>query len=360
MNKLSQWILGLLALIGIGSAIGKAFIWGDSVVNYGSYVPWGLWVSLYVFLVAAAAGATWFSFLMGVKDNSVRWIKLGYGSAAISLTGALVFIALDLGKPMKGITIFLNPSFMSPLAWASWGYALFIITVAIIMFKGISKVQSPLVYLGLGLSILFLGAETLFFGDMIARPLWNSWGSAFAFVTSAIVAGGALLYGVAVLCAPDLLQQAGNRLRKLLLYAIVLHLIVEVGHLVLEMKLPEAMAQMSDWRFWVLFVGIGGLLAIYLLTKPATALLGALLSLIGIMVYKVTYVTAAFTQPDLGGLPEAFQDSRLSLSYTPSILEWLVALGILAAVVLAISWLIPKVLVDKTEGSTRSNKSGNV
>ncbi|GAB6156354.1 polysulfide reductase NrfD [Desulfosporosinus burensis] len=360
MNKLSQWVLGLLALIGIGSAVGKAFIWGDSVVNYGSYVPWGLWVSLYIFLVAAAAGATWFGFYLGYKNNSVRWIKLGFGSAAISLMGALAFIALDLGKPMKGISIFFSPSFSSPLAWASWGYALFIVTVAIIMLKGISSVRSPLVYLGLGLSILFLGAETLFFGDMIARPLWNNWGSAFAFVTSAIVAGGALIYGVAALWATDLLQQAGNGLRKLLLYAIVMHLVVEVGHLALERNLPEAMAQMTDWRFWVLFVGLGGVVATYLLTKPATALFGVLLSLVGILAYKVTFVTAAFTQPDLGGLTEAFQDSRLSLSYTPSIVEWLVAVGLLSTVVLAIYWLIPKVLVDHTEGSTKSNRSVNV
>ena len=360
MNKLSQLVLGLLALIGIGSAVGKAFIWGDSVVNYGSYVPWGLWVSLYIFFVAAAAGATWFGFLLGFKNNSVRWIKLGFGSAAISLIGALAFIALDLGKPMKGISIFFSPSFTSPLAWASWGYALFILTVGIIIYKGISNVRSPLVYLGLALSILFLGAETLFFGNMIARPLWNSWGSAFAFVTSAIVAGGALIYGVAALWASDLLQQAGNGLRKLLLYAIVVHLVVEVGHLVLETNLPEAMAQMTDWRFWVLFVGLGGVVAIYLLAKPATALLGALLSLVGILAYKVTFVTAAFSQPDLNGLPEAFQDPRLSLSYSSSIVEWLVAVGLMAAVVLAISWLIPKVLVDHTEGSTKSNKSVNV
>ena len=360
MNKLSQWVLGLLALIGIGSAVGKAFIWGDSAVNYGSYVPWGLWVSLYIFLVAAAAGATWFGVYMGYKNNSVRWIKLSYASAAISLMGALAFIALDLGKPIKGISIFFSPSFSSPLAWASWGYGLFILTVAIIVFKGISSVRSPLVYLGLVLSILFMGAETLFFGDMIARPLWNNWGSALAFVTSALVAGGALIYGATALWAPDMLKQAGSSLRKLLLYAIVLHLVVEVGHLALETHLPEAMAQLTDWRFWVLFVGLGGSVAIYLLTKPATALLGALLSLVGILAYKVTFVTAAFTQPDLPGLPEAFQDSRLSLNYTPSIVEWLVAAGLLAAVILAISWLIPKVLTDQTEGSTKSNKAVNV
>lgn len=360
MNKLSRWVLGLLALIGIGSAIGKAFIWGDSVVNYGSYVPWGLWVSLYIFLVAAAAGATWFGFLLGYKNNSVRWIKLSFGSAAISLMGALAFIALDLGKPMKGISIFFSPSLSSPLAWASWGYALFILTVAFMMFKGISSVRSPLIYLGLGLSFLFLGAETLFFGNMIARPLWNSWGSAFAFVTSAIVAGGALVYGVAALWVPDLLQQDGIRLRKLLLYAIVLHLVVEVGHLAIEMHLPEAMVQMTDWRFWILFVGLGGVVAIYLLKKPATALLGALLSLFGVLVYKITYVTAAFSQPDLAGLPESFQDSRLSLSYTPSLVEWLVAVGLLAGIVLAISWLIPKVLADNTKGSTKSNRTVNV
>lgn len=352
MNKAVRLVLALLALIGIGAAIGKAFIWGDAVVNYGSYVPWGLWVSLYAFLVGTAAGAAWFGFYMGYKNNSVGWVKLGYSTAAISLVGALAFIALDLGKPMKGITIFFSPSFSSPLAWASWGYALFIIAVLILLVKGTESVKSPIVWAALAASVLFLAVETLFFSGMIARPLWNSWSNGLAFITSALASGGALVYGIAYLTAPQLISESAG-LRKLILSAIILHLVIGVGHAGLEVKLPEAMAQLSDWKYWVLFVGLG-VVAAYLFSKPATAALGSLLALLSIIAYKVSFVSAAFTEAPFPGLPQAFQNARLSLVYSPSTIEWLVAIGLLALVLLVIMVAVPKVLAQ-SKGSSKSN-----
>ena len=72
MNKVVRIILAVLALIGVSMAIGKVFVWGDSVVNYGSYVPWGLWVSFYVFLVGAAAGSAWLGFWLGFKNDAAK------------------------------------------------------------------------------------------------------------------------------------------------------------------------------------------------------------------------------------------------------------------------------------------------
>lgn len=352
MNKAIRLVLALLALIGIGAAIGKAFIWGDAVVNYGSYVPWGLWVSLYAFLVGVAAGAAWFGFYMGSKNNSLGWVKLGYSTAAISLVGALAFIGLDLGKPMKGISIFFSPSFSSPLAWASWGYALFIIAVLVFLFKGAESTKSPIVWVALVASVLFLAAETLFFSGMIARPLWNSWSNGVAFITSALASGGAMVYGIAHLTAPQLIKESAG-LRKLVLYTIVLHILVGVGHSALESKIPEGMAQVTDWKYWVLFVGLGAVAA-FLFSKPTLAAWGSLLALLSIIAYKVSFVSAAFTEAAFPQLPQAFQSSRLSLVYFPSTVEWLVAVGLLSLVLLSIIVVMPKVL-DQSKVSGKSN-----
>lgn len=357
MNKFAQAILALLALSGIGTAMGKVFVWGDSVVNYGSYVPWGLWVSLYGFLVGLAAGATWFAFWLGYKNNSLRWIRIGFGSAAISLIGALAFIGLDLGKPLKGVMIFFSPSFSSPLAWASWGYVVFILAVTFIILKRINSVTSPVVILAVAASVLFISAEAWLFSGMIARPLWHSWTNVLSFITSAIVSGGALVYGVAYLFSPESLTRDGDGLRKTLVYAIIVQLVVELGHLALAADLPEAMAQLEDWKFWVLYVGIGSLGSLYLLMKPGTAALGSALVLLGIGFYKYDFVAYAFLKPSLNGLPEAFQHSRLSMNYTPSIVEWLVAIGLLAAVGLAISLLMPVFLNEDASSSVKIDSS---
>lgn len=346
MSKAAQWILALLSAMGIVLAVGKAFVWGDSVVNYGSYVPWGLWVSLYIFLVGAAAGATWFSLYLGLQARTVQWIKIGFVSAALCLIGALAFIALDLGKPVKGITIFFSPSFSSPLAWASWGYALFIVAVVILFLMKTSSYKSPLVYVAAALSLVFIVAEASFFSGMIARPLWNSWTNALAFLTSALAAGGALVYGIAHLLAPALLEKQAAKLRKGLFYAVILHLIVALGHVLLELEGAEAKVQLSDWKFWLIFVVIGSLLALYLLRKPAQAVWGSVLVLVGMVYYKYSLVSAAFAEPAMKGLPESFQHTRLSLSYVPSAVEWLAAVGLLSLVLLVITLVIPKLTVE--------------
>ena len=68
MNKTTRFILAVLFVLGIGAALGKALLWGESVTNYGAYVPWGLWVSLYVLLVAAAAGSAWVAVYVSQGD----------------------------------------------------------------------------------------------------------------------------------------------------------------------------------------------------------------------------------------------------------------------------------------------------
>ena len=122
MGKTIKVVLPALFIAGAVAALGKVFIWGESVTNYGSYTPWGLWVALYILLVGSAAGAAWTgvysAWSRGGEPN--RMTTVSFIVAGSCLAFGLAFIGTDLGKPLKGISIFLNPSFSSKLAWASW------------------------------------------------------------------------------------------------------------------------------------------------------------------------------------------------------------------------------------------------
>ncbi|GAB6171745.1 hypothetical protein JCM15765_12230 [Paradesulfitobacterium aromaticivorans] len=126
----------------------------------------------------------------------------------------------------------------------------------------------------------------------------------------------------------------------------------------LELQAPEAKAQLSDWKFWLIFVVIGSLVSLYLLRKPTQAVWGSVLVLVGIVYYKYSLVSAAFMEPAMKGLPDSFQHTRLSLSYVPSAVEWLAAVvGLLSLIFLVITLVIPKLT---SEQITTSNKDSAV
>ena len=132
MMKTIRTLLLLLFVAGIAAAFGKAFLWGESVTKYGAYVPWGLWIGIYIALVGAAAGCVvWGAWLSPQNsDGKEAGTSSALLSAAICLAFGLAFVGIDLGKPMQGFRIFLHPAFASPLAWASWLYGLFFVCVA--------------------------------------------------------------------------------------------------------------------------------------------------------------------------------------------------------------------------------------
>ena len=60
MNQWLSRILWLAALIGFGAGLYglyQRFTLGHAAADYGSYVPWGLWIAAYVTFVGASAGA---------------------------------------------------------------------------------------------------------------------------------------------------------------------------------------------------------------------------------------------------------------------------------------------------------------
>ena len=93
---------------------------GHLPANYGSYVPWGLWVAMYVFSVGASAGAFLVFFLyhaLGVRVLR-RISPYALVAALLSLAAGLFLVWIDLGhmdRAWKLLTDFTSSS--TPCAW---------------------------------------------------------------------------------------------------------------------------------------------------------------------------------------------------------------------------------------------------
>ena len=83
-------VLGALWLVASppgSTAWSSASLTGHEMANYGSYVPWGLWVAMYIYFVGLSAGAFLLSsliFVFGLKRLEPIG-KLALFTAAITL-----------------------------------------------------------------------------------------------------------------------------------------------------------------------------------------------------------------------------------------------------------------------------------
>ena len=351
MMKTVRTLLLLLFVAGIAAAFGKAFIWGESVTKYGAYVPWGLWIAIYIALVGSAAGCVVWGAWLSPQNAGVKGAEaaLALLSAAICLAFGLAFVGIDLGKPLQGFRIFVHPAFASPLAWASWLYGLFYVCVAGYFLTAMKR---PLLLLALVAAIGFTVAEALFFGQMVSRPLWNSWLTTLLFLSAAAAAGAALLLlvwqGSGLAVAPAILAKLRKALAvSLIIYALVEGIDIAMGLSGSPEKVLAVKRMIASYEFWLIYGVIGTLIPLFLLLRTDRALLAAGLSLVGAVGSKYAFVRYGFVPEPLPGLSKAFQDAALQTRYFPSPVEWVVAVGFLAGLVWVILWAVEKILMPK-------------
>ena len=348
MNKMTKVLLMVLFIAGAAAALGKVFFWGESVTNYGAYTPWGLWVGLYIFLVGTAAGSAWMGLYSAYHNggNPNRLTSISFIIAAACLAFGLAFIGSDLGKPMKGISIFLNPSFSSKLAWASWIYAAFFVCVAGYFLTNAKK---AFMYAAGVAAVAFLTAEGMFFGGMVARSLWHSWLTPLSFFTAAVACGSAMVYGIGLLSQKQVVAEEGTAVSKVVLPALAAHVVVEAIHIATALggsveKAALVKSMVAAPAFWGIFAIVGVIIPVMLIMKSTNRMniLPLALVLLGMAAYKYSFVRYGFSVEPLPGLAASFYDTRLSLAYTPSVVEWVIAVGFLAGVVWVADWAIAK------------------
>jgi protein NrfD len=353
----------LIPVLAAATALGALGVWdrlvaGKANLAFGSYVPWGLWVGLYIYLVGVSGGAFLVAFLhhgFGLRVLR-RAARYAVPVALMSLGAGLTLVLLDLGHMGRFWTLYVRTNPTSLLGWMVWvytAYALVLVAMLSAMALEARRALKGLAWAGLALVVTFGGGEGALFGVLGSKPFWNSGILPIRFLFSAFLSGLAVVtFTVAVFRRwPADAEAAGaiGVLRRWLLGLLALNIVTEFAEVsvTLYTGLPAVVEAYRLvlfgpywWLFWVVQLAVGLVLPLALLTasigtRPAVAGLAGFLIAVGYAAGKQNLVLPALAIPEFRTLPEAFVHARLSITYFPSPTEWLVAIGVVAAAALA-------------------------
>ncbi len=192
-------ILGILAVMGLGAWIYQVSN-GLIVTGMRNVVSWGLYITLFMFFVGLSAGglivsssATVFN-IEAFKKVSKPAVLL----STVCIIIAALFIFVDIGKPARIFYLFLHPQLTSPLIWDLIVISLYFLVSAFYMYfmtrpNPDQKILAIMSRIALPVAVLVHSVTAWIFGLQIAKVSWHSALMAPIFVASALSSGLALL-----------------------------------------------------------------------------------------------------------------------------------------------------------------------
>lgn len=387
MNEKHYKIILKAAIAGliIGSwGMGERLLFGLNPVAFGSHIPWGLWVALYIFFLGLSAGAflvTILTYVFRIK----KFESIGKLSAFTVLAALLCegfFIVLDLGSMHRIYRFILTPSFTSIMTWmfiffSAMGFLYLVKTYLLIKedlvrlgnneslkwrkwYRRLAFNQTTfddadrqktddlvhkLAIISLPVGLLFYGANGAFFAILLNRPIWNSALTPLLFIVAALLSGGALIAYLTHIFHKD--NEVVLLLGRVILGLLTLFLIMEflqlfVGYYTGSVKIVTSINLILFgsywWMFWIIHLAIGSVIPLYLLIKKGKNAESVATACI-ILVVTFVAVRLNFIIPDqavykLEGIDSAFFHERLSTTYFPNLNEWLVSMWVVSLGVL--------------------------
>jgi molybdopterin-containing oxidoreductase family membrane subunit len=360
MLRASKILTPVLLVAVVFGAIGLWYrlAFGKAHLAFGSYIPWGLWVGLYIYLVGVSGGAFLVAFLhYGLGIESLRRpSRYAVPIALVTLGAGLTLVLLDLGHMERFWYLFTRTSPTSLLAWMVWVYTLYSLVLLAMLVAMARENQGALKWLSIAAFVLvvtFGGGEGALFGVLGSKPFWHSGLLPIRFLFSAFLSGVGLVVFASVLFRRwpnDAENEATHRFfRQALLVLLALNIVVEFAEFsVTHYSGVPAVLEAHDlmwfgpywWVFWIVQVAIGLALPTLILAsrsggRPAWLGLTGLLIAIGYAGTKQNLVLPGLAVPDFRTLPEAFVHPRLTVTYFPSATEWYLAIGVIGAAALA-------------------------
>ncbi len=381
MNKTFQRVAWVIAIVLF--AVGLVGLYqritlGHEAANYGSYIPWGLWVAAYIYFIGLSAGAFLLSTLVYVfrVERLERIGKLALFTALVTLVAAMFSIWLDLGHPERAWRLILRTNFRSIMGWMIWFYtAYFLLLLAELWFamradlvacsdesgfKGAlcrfltfgqrdlsektlardRRVLRVLGTIGVPLAVAFHGGVGALFGVVGARPYWHGGLTPIAFLVGALASGGALLTFITAIWGPDvgseehrsLVTFLGQIVAGLLAFDLLLEWAeYSIG---LYSSIPAEAESLRLvlfgpywWVFWIVHLLLGAVIPLLLLvfrgrSVPLVATASALIAITFLSV-RLNIVLPGLAVEEIKGLRNAFHGPGLTFNYFPSTMEWL-------------------------------------
>lgn len=376
-NPWNLWVMFLSLVLVVGAGAGLVVFWkGLVVTNLSDLVPWGLWITIDLSSIALSAGA--FSLCAAVHLLGLKRLEpLARTAVFIGLIGytmALLALLLDIGRPDRfwhALIYWNHHSLLWEVTMCVCLYLTVLLLETLPIFSRLSWLRQRWPHLaekmshvhhyapylavaGLGLSMLHQSSLGAVYGVLKARPIWYRPDVSVLFIISA-VAGGISLTLLASMIAARLTSRARVDDRLLEGVAKVVGWILAgylyfrfwdaltmtytyqpgrneglqvltkgplafnfwFGEILLGIVVPMVLLlnrrtrQMPFWRMVALALVVGGVIAYRWDTN-----------LVGLLVV-VSYLPSA---------PEVTYTQ-----YTPSLVEWLTAAGILAYGLMAFS-----------------------
>jgi protein NrfD len=344
------WVIFAVSLVLGMVGVAMRFVGGHLPAGYGSYVPWGLWIALYFHGVGIAAGAfaaAAVGYLLRLRGfDTRRSLRLATIIVAATVGPALLAVGLDLGRIERAWRVVVLPSFTSMMAFNTWTYiALLVLCAAVwwLSYRPDRGWLKPLLVLGVLLIIMVPSQSGAFFGVVDAKPYWHSALLPILLFVSAMTAGAALLLFVRATVADgeppaarDDALAALRLLRTIVLVGILVYFVLEFAELSIALWNPQAEAPELAlvltgpywWVFWIVHVGLGGLLPIALLVtrQPRAWVIAGAAVAVAFVSSRLNVLIPGQAVAELEGLQDAFVHPRLDYVYHATPMEYLVAL----------------------------------
>jgi len=277
--------LGALSLAGFISFM-ISYIQGHQVLGSGNVIPWGMPIVLAIYLIGLSAGLHILAFFIHIlgRKEWIPIIRMAVFMAIILIFGAMVSIALDLGRPEKFWRLFmffyLN-NMTSMFAINAIFYSCYLAAASIYLmtlFAGNERLSKIMGMVAFCWAMLTHGGTGLIFGLIYAREPWFSALKPFEFIMAALTSSLALLVVVMFVTFHFTCRQSRKELvislGKLVAgFLLGLILLISVNELVHGYKPGREasifmLAGPFSWQFWSFQIFLGEVIPLFILFHP--------------------------------------------------------------------------------------------
>jgi len=349
------WVLGLLVIMGLALvAYLHQLDVGLAVTGLSRDVTWGLYIAQFTFFVGVAASAVMVVLPYYLHDFKAfgRITILGEFLAISAVTMCMLFIFVDMGQPMRVLNVMLYPTPNSMMFWdmVSLGGYLGLNAVIALVTLGAERRRmappawvKPLIILSIPWAVSIHTVTAFLYNGLPGRSFWLTAILAPRFLASAFAAGPALLILLCLVLRRLTSFDAGREPVRKLAVIVTYAMLLNVFFILLELftalysQIPEHVE-----HFQYLYLGLHGqaTLAPWMWTSSVLAVASLVLLLVPSLrrrepVLAVTcgmVFASLWIDKGLGLIVGGFVPSPLGAvtSYTPSLPEVLIVLGIWA------------------------------
>lgn len=360
MNK--SVVIGIVAAcvvcIGLGIfGLTQEYSGTRGATSITSYIPWGLYISLFLFFEALGAGALLFAALG--KSEQMPRLKLAIIGVVCSACAGLAILP-DLGRPLGMWRLFFAPNMSSPLLLDVWLLSATLVFGVLLIIglragkAGLTKIAA----IGSAIFAVLLPLGTaIMFCSIPGKVGWESTAEIGITLVQVVLAGALI-----VMLLKGAADAMSDTLSKVAVVLIIANIAIVVGEALLLfyrddftlMSLQAVMFGTYAPLFWLQMI-VGLVVPAIMLALRKAPAIAAILALVGMFFAKFVYVVRGSIYPTYSQMSEGAYipmlqpstDVQMIPTYLPTANEYFVGIAVVALAVLLLvvaynSKLVPK------------------